>query len=221
MASQSKGYDSPTTYLITRLIESSIYASQPFKFVVNDVPMFIHAELVSLHSKPLDRMINGHMAEAQESVATLRDVDEATFNRFIQWAYTGYYFPADYNIIVEPEKREEPEENHLSSPTEDVAGFAAFEPQSVQDAPVDFPGPDFTWAEPEPEPAPIIKKRSKGSSRQSLHRTPRETIKHSFTNRKTTVRHDAIQIPAMRSIPTCSYPTLACMSLQKNMTSNH
>lgn len=36
-------------------------------------------------------MINGGMAEAQQGFAVLDDVDEETIQRFIEWAYKGYY----------------------------------------------------------------------------------------------------------------------------------
>ena len=41
-------------------------------------------------------MINGPMSEAQKGCATLQDVDRGTFIRFMQWAYTGQYFAAEF-----------------------------------------------------------------------------------------------------------------------------
>ena len=41
-------------------------------------------------------MINGHMAEAQQGFAVLKEVDEDTFIRFVQWAYDGYYSSAEH-----------------------------------------------------------------------------------------------------------------------------
>lgn len=46
-------------------------------------------------------MINGAMSEAQEGFAVLKDVDFETFNRFIQWAYVGYYSAADYHTTMD------------------------------------------------------------------------------------------------------------------------
>lgn len=77
----------------------SVYASAPFKFVVDGEPLYIHTDLVSFHSKPLDRMINGPMAEAQQGFATLEDVDEGTFVRFIEWAHKGYYTAAEFRAV--------------------------------------------------------------------------------------------------------------------------
>ncbi|KAL9118176.1 MAG: hypothetical protein Q9187_005280 [Circinaria calcarea] len=78
-----------------------IFASTPFKFIVEGKSLYIHSALVAKHSKPLDRMINGRMSEAQKGFAVLDDVDVGTFTRFIRWAYTGYYFPAAHSAAYE------------------------------------------------------------------------------------------------------------------------
>ena len=82
-------------------LSCSVYASVPFKFIVEGEPFYIHTDLVSLHSKPLDRMMNGHMAEAQEGLATLKEVDRDTFVRFIEWAHKGYYTAAEFIPVAE------------------------------------------------------------------------------------------------------------------------
>ena len=87
----------PTKFVIAH-DRSSVYASVPFKFIIDGNPLYIHTELVSRHSKPLDRMINGHMSEAQKGFAVIKDVDEGTFVRFIQWAYNGYYEAGEFKI---------------------------------------------------------------------------------------------------------------------------
>ena len=40
------------------------------------------------------------MAEAQNGFATLQDVDECTFGRFIEWAYKGFYTAAEFTTVV-------------------------------------------------------------------------------------------------------------------------
>lgn len=77
----------------------SVYASAPFKFIVEGEPFYIHADLVSLHSKPLDRMMNGPVAEGQQGFATLEDLDKGTFVRFIEWAHKGYYAAAKHTVV--------------------------------------------------------------------------------------------------------------------------
>ena len=45
-------------------------------------------------------MINGHLSEAKQGFATLEDVDEGTFIRFIRWAYNKDY-PAPEHTLVD------------------------------------------------------------------------------------------------------------------------
>jgi hypothetical protein len=45
-------------------------------------------------------MINGNMAEAQRGFAVLDDVDEGTIQRFVEWAYKGYYTAADIHLEI-------------------------------------------------------------------------------------------------------------------------
>ncbi|KAI1489643.1 hypothetical protein F5X96DRAFT_599630 [Biscogniauxia mediterranea] len=70
-----------------------IAASKPFRFLVGpDKKAFmLHADLVAHLSKPLAVLINGKMKEAREGYAELPEVDERTFVRFCQFAYTGDY----------------------------------------------------------------------------------------------------------------------------------
>jgi len=53
----------------------------------------IHTELVAHHSAPLGVMMKGPWREAQDGFAELKDVDEATFVRFCEYAYMGDYTP--------------------------------------------------------------------------------------------------------------------------------
>ncbi len=59
----------------------------------------VHSTLIAHHSKPLGVLINGNMSEAKEGCAPLKDVDEGTFVRFSQYAYTGDYVAADPDIL--------------------------------------------------------------------------------------------------------------------------
>lgn len=61
----------------------------------------IHAELVAHHSKPLSKLVNGQMIEAKEGCACLEDVDEDTFTRFGQYAYTLDYPVPDPDILLD------------------------------------------------------------------------------------------------------------------------
>ena len=85
--------------LLRRLTDRSIYTSEPFKFIVDGKIFYIHAELISKVSKPLDRMINGQMSEALKGEAVLQDVDPGTFARFSDWAYKGWYTAANFMVV--------------------------------------------------------------------------------------------------------------------------
>ena len=58
---------------------------------MNKKPFSVHTEAIAQQSKVLNALINGRMIEAQKRSATLEDVDEGTFIRFCQFAYTGDY----------------------------------------------------------------------------------------------------------------------------------
>ena len=61
----------------------------------------IHGDLVAHHSKPLGKLINGEMKEAKEGSAWLEDIDEDTFTRFGQYAYTLDYPVPDPDILLD------------------------------------------------------------------------------------------------------------------------
>ena len=62
----------------------SVYASAPVKFNVHGETFYIHADLISLHSKPLDRLISSPTPEALMRFANLEDVDQETVVCFIE-----------------------------------------------------------------------------------------------------------------------------------------
>ena len=68
-----------------------MYYSKPCEFIVGNETVYVHAELITQCSKPLDKMINGPMTEAQQGKVTLENVDLGTFLRFVQWLYHGFY----------------------------------------------------------------------------------------------------------------------------------
>lgn len=176
----------------------SIYSSTPFKFVVDGNPYYIHAELVSRHSDPLDRMINGQMAEAQKGFAILEEVDESTFERFMEWAYKGYYTAADFKL-----KASSPP-SRISSSKEDCETT-----ESIQDRPAATPPTDYM--EPAAEMEPVILERyiedqtddwgwggfksGKGSKKAKT----KHELKASFIGREYTVRQTTISIPPTRA----------------------
>ena len=187
----------------------SIYASAPFKFIIDGNPLYIHAELVSRNSKPLDRMINGYMSEAQKGFAVIKDVDEGTFVRFIRWAYNGYYEAGKFKI--------DPPRVCPAWSEEEVAG----EPD-LAEPPAEAPYPDEPPSEAPNEEASVVKvieeesdidtrdwrrfsSRKKSTKRRrnvvevvdvnaGVSSPSRRELKEFFINRKPTVRQQAISI---------------------------
>ena len=60
----------------------SISTSTIFSFKIEERQFQAHSALMSAHSKPLDRMMNGPMQESEQGFATIEDRSDATFARF-------------------------------------------------------------------------------------------------------------------------------------------
>jgi hypothetical protein len=80
---------------------ASVFRSKQFVFVVgeNQAAFTLHAAIIAKQSKALDILINGPMGEASEGKATFEDIEEDTFIRFCQFAYTGDYTTPDFTHI--------------------------------------------------------------------------------------------------------------------------
>lgn len=129
-----------TKYIVVCLIMYiRIAASRPFRLLVGpDKKSFtVHSELLAQMSKPLNSLVNGEMKEASDGVAAWPEVDEETFIRFWEFAYTRNYTVAASKFDpVEPVPSEPPE-----PPTSEPV-------PSEPPPPEPEPGPG-----PEPEPA--------------------------------------------------------------------
>ena len=191
------------TKFVTAHDRSSIYASAPFKFIIDGNPLYIHAELVSRHSKPLDRMINGNMSEAQSGRAIIEDVDEETFLRFIQWAYSGYYEAGKFKIdsprpgstLVEEETTGESylEETVVEEQVEATQTGAALSN--------DFANNNWRWAQNRHINPTLMAQTALNPQLFQVASIPpavpspaRGALKESFINRKPTVCQQAIRI---------------------------
>ncbi|KAI4278610.1 MAG: hypothetical protein L6R38_005204 [Xanthoria sp. 2 TBL-2021] len=185
-------------------IESgNVYTSPPFKFIVEGKAFYIHAALVSHHSRPLDRMMNGDMSEAQKGYATLEEVDEGIFSRFAEWVNKGYYTSAEVinrsldestseKAIVENPQSEKRVESPAWNPQPD-------EVLAIEDdhAPV-----GLGWAMEEPPSFGVATsshssklKRHKKSAHPSAKDSSRIQLKESFIHRKALVRKESISVP--------------------------
>ena len=160
--------------------------------------------------------MNGHMAEAQEGLATLQDVDEGTFIRFIQWAHKGFYTAAEKTIVEIASPRTssgQKNEEVVTTPQEPSQGHfdIAILPQDEYDYAVE---PPETRVEPVFVPSwsksvPSYQKGKKSKiavdwefpTQQSGIDTAQEkkrALKEAFISRRYTVRQSALQIPPPR-----------------------
>ncbi|KAI0388107.1 hypothetical protein F5Y04DRAFT_241675 [Hypomontagnella monticulosa] len=140
-----------------------IAASKPFRFLVGpDKREFqMHSELVARMSKPLGTLVKGEWEEGKNGVVEWPEIDEGTFVRFCEFAYTGDYKAAkSFEDIPTPEE----EEPALVSPPAiaDVQDM----PQVEEAMPADYEEPIA-----EPEPYDPWGTRKKGKKR-SVFETP-------------------------------------------------
>ncbi|KAF3770549.1 hypothetical protein M406DRAFT_336207 [Cryphonectria parasitica EP155] len=79
-----------------------IIGSKIFKFIVGSrkKEYHVHAAAISPLSKPLNVLLDGPHKEAQELCVEWPDVDEKTFVRFTQWAYTKNYVTEEPDIVL-------------------------------------------------------------------------------------------------------------------------
>lgn len=77
----------------TNAFQISYFTSAPFKFAAEGEEFFVHPGLISRLSKPLGSLIeNPFRSEKKWDYNNLpKDVSAATFDRFLEWAYQGYY----------------------------------------------------------------------------------------------------------------------------------
>ncbi|KAG6058543.1 hypothetical protein E4U32_004578 [Claviceps aff. humidiphila group G2b] len=76
---------------------ASFMSSKPFEFLVGPEKKVytIHSGLVARLSPVLDRLVNGDMEEAKKGSVEWKHVDEQTFIRFSEYAYTkSYEYPS-------------------------------------------------------------------------------------------------------------------------------
>lgn len=130
------------------------------------------------------------MAEAQKGFATLEDVDEGTFIRFIEWAHRGFYTAAEYSTLVE----EDPDTAGSRTDDDQASNNGAI--PDAEDKPEALLDED-DWAGYQ---APVKKNKSKGIklSHNPPPPTAREDLIQSFVSRKPVERKSAIGIPPPR-----------------------
>lgn len=127
-------------------------------------------------------MINGHMVEAQQGFAVLKEVDVGTFTRFAQWAYKGHYSAAEH------------EDRSVKEPTRDdvdemfASGLAY----------IDWtPSNDLSFSD---QGNQLLKeKRKQATVSAPPMQSTRKGLKQAFISRKFTIRQNSIGIPPPRA----------------------
>lgn len=102
----------------TNGLQCRILQSRVFTFVVGsgEKHYSVHEAAFSQLSEPLNVMLNGSHKEARTTIVDWPDVDDHTFVRFTQWAYTRSYAAEEPDIILDQSSIE------LSSPINDKSG---------------------------------------------------------------------------------------------------
>ena len=154
--------------------------------------------------------MNGQMSEARNGEADLKDIDEGTFVRFIEWAHRGYYTAAEFTRVEMEEQPHESEiQDHveIEAPPQEVlqSSWDQTPAPAEEDALASSPPPDIEPDQPLQFGRPHKKgKKSKDfgywgmqvehSEYDATPRNKRE-LKEAFIRRKPTVRQDALQVP--------------------------
>ncbi|KAK7752186.1 hypothetical protein SLS62_005930 [Diatrype stigma] len=83
----------------------SIVESKMVQFIIGpeQKEFLVYSGAITSLSRPLNRLLTGHMKEALEGRVVWDDIDEGTFVRFLQWAYTGDYTDLDPEIEIQHE----------------------------------------------------------------------------------------------------------------------
>ena len=86
------------TERLIKFSRNSILVSKPVTFLIkkNKKKSTVYAIFIAYHSRPLGVLINKHLLEIKVS-CLLEDIDEDTFARFAQYAYTKDY------LFINPE----------------------------------------------------------------------------------------------------------------------
>ncbi|RDL31411.1 uncharacterized protein BP5553_09620 [Venustampulla echinocandica] len=128
-----------------------ILNSRIFQFTVGEnidgkpTKFYIHEKAIAQLSEPLQKLMEGNFAEAQTGWARWDDVSKETFERFVQFAYTG-----DYSI-PEPTKWNKVAERNIPEPPVEEPPV---EEPPVEEPPVEEPPVEEPPAEEPPAEEP-------------------------------------------------------------------
>ncbi|PNP55951.1 hypothetical protein THARTR1_03888 [Trichoderma harzianum] len=98
----------------------------------------MHEAAITRLSKTLDKLVNGGMKESQEHCVCWEDIDETTFLRFGEWAYTGDYKPEEPEILLDA--------SQIAISKRATKKPNASKPETVATSLASFKEPDETWS---------------------------------------------------------------------------
>ena len=127
------------------------------------------------------------MTETQKGFAVLEEVDESTFERFVEWAYKGYYKAADFEMEVSSHP------SPVSSNKEECEETKWTEKRPTDDVPVTKPIINFAES-----PTDWSWEESKQDKKINRAKTSQE-LKESFLHREYTARQEMINILPTRA----------------------
>ena len=154
-------------------------------------------------------MINVHMAEAQRGFAILQDVDFETFNRFIQWAYIGYYSAANFDLDNDEVPAQEISriEGYMDQPV-DASDEDVLPPEEVEGIVQVIREDDYNntgWGGFSSSSGKGKKHKKKTHVFDNMPAPPlspppsKDSLKTLFINRQPKVREESIAIPPLRA----------------------
>lgn len=103
----------------TNGLNISYFTSAPFPFTVEGEPFYVHPRLISRLSKPLAGLIENHLGseKKRDYNSCPKDVSAATFDRFLEWAYKGFYTQPSPTIDSKIGREVEGDTEHAPRPT--------------------------------------------------------------------------------------------------------
>ncbi|KAL2069047.1 hypothetical protein VTL71DRAFT_15385 [Oculimacula yallundae] len=168
----SSSLNSSNAFVMAAL-DADVFRSKQFVFLIGEAQaeFAVHAAIVAKQSKALDALINGSMKEAFAGKAVFEDVEEDTFVRFCQFAYTGDYTTPDFRSVPAGELLD------VATPAlpndADHGELMPAEPAWDEAVPAPTPEPapedDFGWGTPVQKPKKAKKLSKSSRLRQSLH----------------------------------------------------
>ena len=131
-------YSFPLTGTPEADVVTSTFSSKQFVFAIGDraTEYTVHGALIAELSDPLEALVSGKMSEALNGRAIFKDMDEDTFVRFCQFAYTGDYTPPV--LVHDPEVELEAAASYFAIPQDTRSPYLNYissRPPAVPEAP--------------------------------------------------------------------------------------